>query len=47
MQFQNAGGALQVAFFSFAAIGLDVAELIERFVELAGQATKCECRLGT
>src|SRR5437016_12633293 len=38
MQFQNGGGVFQVAIFGFAAVGLDFAKLIERLVELTGEA---------
>jgi hypothetical protein len=44
MQFENAGGAFQIALFGFAADGLDFAELVETFVELAGESM-CACPL--
>jgi len=38
MQFENCDGVFQVAFFGFAADVLKFTELIERFVELTGEA---------
>ena len=46
MHFEQCGGAFEVAFFFGAAIGLEVAQLIESFVELAGEAVGVEGEFG-
>ena len=38
MELQDGGGVFEVAALAFAAVGLDQTKLIERFVELAGEA---------
>jgi hypothetical protein len=37
MVFEEGGGVLELASLAFAAVGLDVAELVERFLELAAE----------
>src|SRR5580700_6702470 len=38
MEFQQGGGVLEIALLTLAALGLDSAELVEDFLELAGEA---------
>lgn len=37
MEFQEGGGALEVALLPAAALGLDLAEVVQSFLELAGE----------
>ena len=46
VEFEEGGGALEFAGFAVAALGFEGAELVERFLELAGEALRvhAECR---
>ncbi len=46
MEFEESGGILEVARAALAAGGLDVAETEERFLELAGEATALDAKVG-
>src|SRR6202022_3490761 len=46
MQFQQGGGALEVALLLVTALGLDFAELVQGFLELAGEALAVQAEGG-
>src|SRR5580704_3390805 len=46
MEFEESGAILEVARAALAAGGLDVAETEERFLELAGEATALDAKVG-
>ena len=46
MEFEECGGIFELAFFVLAALILDVAELDECFLELAGEACAVETQSG-
>ncbi len=46
MQFEDGGGVAQGTALPLAAVGLDGAELVERFVELFGEASAMETEGG-
>ena len=46
MEFEDDGGVFQFALFALAALGLEGAELVERLLELAGQALAMDAERG-
>ena len=46
MEFEEGGGVVELAALAVAAVGLDVAEGGERFLELAGEAVALEVEVG-
>ena len=46
MEFEKGGGTLEVALLLKAALGLDFAELVEGFLELAGEALRVQAEGG-
>src|ERR1035438_111308 len=46
MEFEDGGGVFELAAFVGAALELDIAELIERLLELAGEAGAIQCEAG-
>jgi hypothetical protein len=42
MVFEHGGGVFEIAALALAAVGLDFAELVQRFLELAGEAMAVE-----
>jgi hypothetical protein len=46
VKFEQGGGIFEVALLAFAALGLDVAEVGESFLELAGEALAVESKNG-
>ena len=46
VEFGDSGGVFELAAFVLAALMLDIAELVERFLELAGEAGAVEAQGG-
>jgi hypothetical protein len=46
MEFEDGGGIFELAALVMAAVELDIAELIERLLELAGEAGAIQCEAG-
>jgi hypothetical protein len=46
MEFEDGGGVAELAAFAGAAVELDVAELVERLLELAGETGAVEAEAG-
>ena len=45
VEFEEGGGVFELAALALAAVGLDVAEVLESLLELAGEAVALEPRL--
>ena len=46
MEFEEGGGVFEVAALALAAVGLDLAERVEGFLELAGEALAVDAEVG-